>query len=245
MPNWCYNKASITGNKADVEAFIRAITVRNEDGTLRTDFVKEGRIYDLTRLHPVPEPLNITAKPWLEPGSSASEQGEPLSPEDEELIKQYEANMSEYGFPHWYYWCLRNWGTKWPPQVQSVEVTSVGNQAFAEIAYETAWSPADALMEKLSEEFTGLRFVVRCTEEAHLFIGASAYMGGLSFHSLYDVSSDKVPEPFRGRLKAVEDALQYFEYGSPEFEQADDDFQALLVEMYDYSEKEVLEMLAP
>jgi hypothetical protein len=43
----------------------------------------------------------------------------------------------------------------------------------------------------------------------------------------------------------VEDALQYFEYGSPEFEQADDDFQALLVEMYDYSEKEVLEMLAP
>ena len=48
----------------------------------------------------------------------------------------------------WYSWRLQNWGTKW--DACSVEITR-DDEDYLEICFDTAWSPATPVIEKIRE----------------------------------------------------------------------------------------------
>ena len=48
----------------------------------------------------------------------------------------------------WYSWRLQNWGTKW--DACSVEITR-DDEDYLEICFDTAWSPATQVIEKIRE----------------------------------------------------------------------------------------------
>lgn len=71
---------------------------------------------------------------------------------DEELLKKgevYVVNTLKYGAPTWYSWSIVNWGTKW----NAIRAFADENNT---VEFQTAWSPALPIVEKLSEMFPDL-----------------------------------------------------------------------------------------
>ena len=78
---------------------------------------------------PIPEELVNTTAPQRIP--------ETISAEHSNYLK------SKYGFDNWYYWCVKNWGTKWGCR----ENEFTNNEYW----YHTAWAPlCRDLIERLA-----------------------------------------------------------------------------------------------
>ena len=138
MPNWCYNRVTVYGDSDTV------------------DQVKE--IYDIFennndpfhKIFPIPDFKNIP-----------NEKGE-LPKLEQHKGKDGEVMFETYNFPdgtnddRWYMWCVNNWGTKWEPDISSVD----GDQdsEMLEIVFNTAWSPPQGVVEKMREKYPKLTF---------------------------------------------------------------------------------------
>lgn len=63
---------------------------------------------------------------------------------------------------HWYKWNNENWGTKW--DACDVEIEDVDDSHIV-YKFQTAWSPADPALIKLSEQFPDLEMSLEWQEE--------------------------------------------------------------------------------
>lgn len=78
-----------------------------------------------------------------------------------------------------YHWCIDNWGTKW----------EIGDNGLGEdvqvfprklcIDFDTAWSPPEPIIHKLSELYSGLTFSLRYWEGGGCFKGHLKIKGGI------------------------------------------------------------------
>jgi hypothetical protein len=212
MPNWCGNALNISGPSTDVESFVEAITT------------SEGE-HDLTLPHPIPDILLGTTAPpstheRVEELKAKREAGGcqarpdhsgPLTESgswvtDEYLAEQH-ANVdqglqafAETGYHDWYDWCVRNWGTKWPPDVH----TLAAEDGFIRMVFDTAWAPPDELVLKLSEKFPTLTFILDYSEPGMDFYGAFAFVAG---HIAYEMEGMYGDDPILQALQVKIDAL--------------------------------------
>ena len=64
-----------------------------------------------------------------------------LSPETYDKLGmtefQKQANLAVYGYEDWYWWCVNNWGTKWPANNVVLEMF---NDTTLQATMDTAWS---------------------------------------------------------------------------------------------------------
>lgn len=162
MPNWCSVNVEFYGDPEVIEELDNAFRVPQTE----IDPNDEYRDYDLTRVRPCPEDLKITS-------SHFDIDVVQEDPEREALRQQYIANMEKYGHRTWYDWCVENWGTKWPPDVESIE----GSKDHLSISGMSAWGPPSALIAFITAQYP-VEAYLSYQEDGMCFAGIDAYVRG-------------------------------------------------------------------
>jgi len=104
------------------------------------------------------------------------EEGKPLSFQSLYPMPEELAGTSSPGdSPNWYDWRVQHWGTKW--DVGDVHAAE-GSATSVEFSFDTAWAPPTALIEKVSEDFPGLRFRLDYAEMGMCFAGFEERQAG-------------------------------------------------------------------
>jgi hypothetical protein len=200
MPNWCYNRMNVTGDRESLVKLTEAITRKHDPSLAETTMGVEQVDYDLSVLFPVPEELRISAMFF---------NTETDDPEYQELLKKYEANKAKYGHTTWYDWCLENWSTKWSPRIEEWTINDYPNGSEIYAYYETAWSPADGLICEVSKQFPTLLFTVSSDEEGRSFSCVSAFSKGeMVAEAGCELSANKVPEQFREAYARIDNEIE-------------------------------------
>lgn len=195
MPNWCFQYAQVDGEVEDIQEFIDAIRVTPASVDLNDDTDK----WNINQLHPTPEPLMRAIK-----GSGADA-------ESEENMRLMQENEDEFGFRTWYDWRHENWGTKWGAchiQLDEDEFKEINENGTSRpslmFSFESAWSPAVQLMQKVSAKFPKLIFGIYFTEEANFFAGYCV------FHNGNIVKDYETPAEVMKEQEDLEDDSQWF-----------------------------------
>ena len=200
MPNWCYNRMNVTGDRDSLVKLTEAITRKHDSSLAETTMSVEQVDYDLTVLFPVPDELRITAMFF---------NTETDDPEYQELLKKYEANKAKYGHTTWYDWCIENWSTKWSPRIEEWTINDYSNGSEIYAYYETAWSPADGLIREVSRQFPTLLFTVSSDEEGRSFSCVSAFSNGeMVAEAGCELDANKVPEEFREAFARIDKEIE-------------------------------------
>lgn len=200
MPNWCYNRMSVTGDRESLVKLTKAIAREHDPSLAETTMGVKQVDYDLTVLFPVPEELRISAM-FLN--------SETDNPEHQELLKKYEANKAKYGHTTWYDWAINNWSTKWSPRIEEWTINDYPNGSEIYAYYETAWSPADGLICEVSKQFPTLLFVVSSDEEGRSFSCVGAFSNGeMVAEAGCELSANKVPEQFREAYARIDKEIE-------------------------------------
>ena len=87
-----------------------------------------------------------------------------------------------YGYPDWYSWAESNWGTKWNPDINSVDYDQVEydylNGLHIHLNFDSAWSPPIAGLLNLSKLYPTLIFFIKYEESGEGFAGFFECMNG-------------------------------------------------------------------
>ena len=81
----------------------------------------------------------------------------------------------------WWDWRIENWGTKWNPTVNDIQI----NDSFVLIRMETAWAPPRAFFMKLTELFPSATVNLSYLEEGMSFCGKSTFVKGEDINERY------------------------------------------------------------
>ena len=128
MPNWCFNKVTVTGDKKKMDVFKNKAFVNDE--------------FKFQNLIPMPKELLDTTSGYL---------GE-NTPKQKELEKQQARNIKKYGYKDWYDWAYSKWGTKWDVDAY---VEWDGDDVI-EITFDSAWGPPEGVHKYIVNEFPDL-----------------------------------------------------------------------------------------
>lgn len=164
MPNWCYNYMTVMGSKREIAKFVKDITVADvEPNGIYSQATVE---YDLNKLVP------------LDPRSSVTKTHTRTDDEGNEITTTMSvfAEKSRDGWDGYMDAC-ETWGSKWGacrPEID--DPTPVANTIS--IRYESAWSPADGLIQKISALYPNLIFGVSSDEESRAFVCWSVFHNG-------------------------------------------------------------------
>ena len=161
MPNWVYNTLTIEGSPSSVQKLKEQVsapfTREHDQWNMETGKME---LKEYTYSNPVFSFWNI-----IKPTDLATYA----------LQKDHKADDSSlFGGNNWYDWNVRNWGTKWDVAVadgdeySNTQITDEGaNGENYVIVYrfDTAWSPANEVIAKLSEQYPTLLFTNSYEEE--------------------------------------------------------------------------------
>jgi len=193
MPNHVDNRLTITGDKAELKRFVSA----THEG---------GNDYDFNKLVPL-DPRASKEVRW------AKEDG------TEQVFSAF--SNAEDGFDG-YQNALDVWGSKWgaydiQPNGAWHEVLDKEDYHDITFAYQSAWSPARGLIQRISAQFPTLAFGVWYTEEGMGFAGWELYKdgeeiaeNGISLNNLpeYDWDDDASMEKHDQAMDEVYEALE-------------------------------------
>lgn len=164
MPNWVTTHARFTGNQTEIDK-------------MRKFMKGKESVFDFNRLIPMPKSLNI------ESGSSediaracarARKAGHTTCEEysSRDWVQQrhtfnewadigdvYESNIKKYGCSTWYDWHCYHWGTKWNA------CEPCWSPDGKSLSFETAWSFAEPVFNKLAEKFPNIEIYVEFADE--------------------------------------------------------------------------------
>ena len=180
MPNWCTYRITIKGDRKTIQNIHAKIRVPEDEQVESPTAMGE---YDLTRILPIPDELLISNRIVPED-----------SPEYPEWKTKTEANSAKYGYSDWYWWCLKNWGTKWAPSISSYEIEcdDANDAGVIVMSGLSAWSAPDRLVSNLTEMFP-VNVVISYDEGGLGFGGAEGYVNGQCVHNGYFDYND-IPE---------------------------------------------------
>jgi hypothetical protein len=173
MPNWCWNKLEIIGEKEQLESFLE----------------KFGDEFKLSKIIAPPEEMRgihtgfctidgVTVNNWR-----VDEKGDAvLIPEQE---KEY--LLEKYKALGWYNWALAHWGTKWdvdPCEIAWVEEEE--EEPCLQAHFDSAWSPPEEAIETLSKQYPDIYFRLYFCEPGCSFAGIKEFNAGNSFYDDYE-----------------------------------------------------------
>jgi hypothetical protein len=164
MPNWCFNNMTVMGTKREIAKFVNDITVADvQPNGIYSQVTVE---YDLNKLVP------------LDPRASIVKTHVHTNAEGEEVTTTMTvfADKTRDGFDG-YLDAQETWGSKWGacrPEID--DTTPAGNMIT--VRYESAWSPADGLIQKISALYPNLIFGVASDEESRAFVCWSVFQNG-------------------------------------------------------------------
>jgi hypothetical protein len=152
MPNWCYNKVTISGDAETIKKFV--------DNHINTDTPFFQSIM------PMPQELvgTISPRPRTTEQVLADSKQYEWDAEttqwhlDNALTKEMEKHLDnlkdKYGADNWYSWCCDNWGVKWDVgKIDDVYVDIDGEDGRVELSFDTAWGPPEGIYHKLYEMY--------------------------------------------------------------------------------------------
>ncbi len=194
------NRLRLSGDQNRIDELLKS--VKGKDSVL-----------DFNRIIPMPESLNIEAGSRTEKGLKAykdfvyvytfagTEQKDLLNiPKEKEEIflrarqdirrdewelgKAAFQNEQKYGATTWYEWARKNWGTKW-----SAYNAEIGEDNT--IMFNTAWSRAMPVIQKLAENFPDLYFeYCWADEDFGVNVGMAEFENGeVTFDEFYNAHS--------------------------------------------------------
>lgn len=152
MPNWCYNTLHIRGNKEILDEFKAKTILRN----VQNDYDQNGDKFTFNILKPLPKALEGEYSPLRKL------EGET----DEEYKGRMAENMRLYGAEDWYYWHIKNWGTKWDACHSRIENDE---DTYLQVYFDTAWSPPLDWFDTIIPMFPQLEFECYISEESEAF----------------------------------------------------------------------------
>ncbi|OIO63826.1 hypothetical protein AUJ83_00580 [Candidatus Woesearchaeota archaeon CG1_02_33_12] len=165
MPNWCCCTLNISGDKRERNKFKEFAKGKTRRGDLKV--LCEDKF--------IPYP-----KLWADmdrdyPGNGKVKYG----------TKEYDIKLAKYkkkygkdkdGFNSGgYEWCKENYGTKWgfcDPQI------ALDSKYDLEYSFESAWSPPEPLIKKMSEMFPKLEFSLTYDEPGNCYGGETTFAKG-------------------------------------------------------------------
>ncbi len=122
-----------------------------------------------------------------------------------ELGKTAWNNIQNYGFPTWYEWSIKNWGTKWNAYGYDENTDYSQN---TDLRFQTAWSAPHSILQKLSEMYPEISFEHEWADEdiGHN-CGRKCYSGGECTEKYYPES----------QKDGIEFACRIWDYDPAEF----------------------------
>ncbi len=159
MPNHVMNIVRISGSE---ESIARC-----------SEQIFKGGEFSFQNIKPMPEDLDIpsgsmsyTAMEWMKADERTRRRIEKKygldNVEGRARMQRYAINVALYGFPTWYEWRLENWGTKW--DAYEISVIHRSDRAI-HIAFQTAWSTPQAVIETLAGQYPDLAIDVDFADE--------------------------------------------------------------------------------
>lgn len=199
MPNWCSYSVVIKGDTETIKTLDKVFTLPEPEESWDSD-----GIHDFTLAHPCPDDLQITS------GFMAEDR-----PEYAEWKAKQEANKEKYGYADWYWWCVHNWGTKWPPAVSYYDVAIEENGvSYINAHGQSAWSPPSELFQYITATYP-VEVTISYEEGGMCFAGVDAYKAGEQVYNGY-FEYDDIP-----RIKsAIAKMNELEDCGSDDFDEA-------------------------
>lgn len=166
MPNWCWNVLRITGeSKDDIDNVLNFIANGNNK-------------FDLGKVIPYPDKYQrMDQRSRL----FTIDLEKAVTEEEKKIVcLKYDVPEETIWLPDGYNkggytWCVKNWGTKW--NAGNIDIAAEGN--WAEISFETAWSPPTPIIYVLGKKFPMLSFCLHCEEPGNNFEGDFEVNGGV------------------------------------------------------------------
>jgi hypothetical protein len=169
MPNWCTNMISIKAeSEQQVEAICEALKSENSS-------------FDFSKIVPYPEryaELDRIADAWR--GSDGKDRYN-----SKDVGKAPTDGFNQGG----YQWRLDNWGTKWYVDAGDISISRPYPDQVI-FCFDTAWSPPEPIVSKLSEMFPTAEFVLRYSEPGMAVKGMVSFKAGEAFEEEIDEEDD-------------------------------------------------------
>jgi len=184
MPNWCYQTLMVIGDSEEVNRFHEAIKDNHNDEEMEHSRNHE---YSLNQLYPCPQELAETSAGFYsaEPNENWAKllaNGELTQERYDELVKNNadgyakdQEMLAKYGYKNWYDWQCANYGTKWGATSVYLDSEHDNSKTYK---FDSAWSPADGLICRISQQFPKLVFSLHYTEESDAFAGGCVIIDG-------------------------------------------------------------------
>ena len=164
MPNHVINILEISGHKKHVQDVLNAI--KGSDGSC----------IDFNSFLPMPEEIrHVTAPVRIITPKEYKKQEEHQQLNEEPAFigfstgitqKMQKDYLERFGADNWYDWANQHWGTKWGCyDQQMVDVFEAGDQATAQMSFQTAWSGGAHAIQQLSNSFTLVEFKLTYADE--------------------------------------------------------------------------------
>jgi hypothetical protein len=162
MPNWCVDRLTVRGTKAELEKFRLVAAPAGKDSKL-----------DFNCFIPYPEEYAKQDRLVAKMRKEAKTQ------EERAAAYSIKDGYNSGGYD----WRSQSWGTKW--NAGDVELTQF--KTTLRYDFETAWAPPKPVVMKMSQMFPKLEFSLRYWERGCEFQGVYTCKGG---HILNDETSD-------------------------------------------------------
>jgi len=137
MPNWVDNTLIVTGDEADVQAFVERAAQPV------TQFAEERE-----------QPLSFWN--FVRPDESIMHEYNGKEPRKASL-----AEALKYDTNHWYDWNIRNWGCKW--DASSVDMPD-RSDGYAHYTFDTPWGTPEEFFKSIVQQYPNLDFNLRFLE---------------------------------------------------------------------------------
>lgn len=194
MPNWVSTRLTVTGPAEQLAQFKAKAAVVSDDKDKATELTFDAFI-------PMPASLHVEAGsdgdigytvfhgesissilsyPWVKKEGIKDREGLMLfldltRPNARKVADVYAENLRLHGAKNWYDWSCSNWGTKWDACHVSTEEGGSDELVYL---FDTAWSPAEPVLDAMSEQFPELTFTAAFDEESHAFYYEAVWQGG-------------------------------------------------------------------
>lgn len=177
MPNWCSNHLNISGPEEDIIRFKAAANGPTQNYNDYTPSGKSWPIHDDVRLKAMSQIIP-------EAGEVVAFSFHALFPVPEDFRRfPYDCNQArkvgeavgEARTHGGYTWEINNWGCKWG----GTESSLVNEEpSFLQYTFDTAWSPPEEFINKISKDWPTLCFELEYEEPGMAFAGRAEWFDG-------------------------------------------------------------------
>jgi hypothetical protein len=203
MPNWVFNTVVISGDKLELDKLQAQLNQPFEKHFPDSNFNHETKQWEHTPATQVYSNPVFAFWNVVRPTDLESYYGEEKEKVGLDNFMADFTNAVEKG-ESWYYWNLRNWGTKWDVAViDGKEWSDTELEPFDDDSimyrFHTAWSPVYEIFDILSAQYPSLEFNYEYEEEQGWGGSAIWYNGELVSKEEYDIPASHADYVSLGR----------------------------------------------